>query len=62
MNDDMTLGTVAGRQVTQADIDAMVANAEAGFPDVRVSRVIRRGVGSQPLEDSQSSGISFEMS
>ena len=35
------LGTVKGRPVTSDDVDAIVANAEAGFPGVTFTRVAR---------------------
>ena len=42
------LGTVNGQSVTQADVDAIVANAEAGFPGVTVRPVGRPSLGKRP--------------
>ena len=42
------LGTVNGRPVTEADVQAMVANAEAGFPGVTVRPVGRPTMGERP--------------
>lgn len=45
---DKQLGTVNGRPVTEDDVAAMVANAEAGFPGVTVRPVGRPAMGGHP--------------
>ena len=42
------LGTVDGRPVTEDDVAAMVANAEAGFPGVTFRPVGRPAMGDRP--------------
>ena len=42
------LGTVDGKPVAQTDIDAIVANAEAGFPGVTVRSAGRPAMGGHP--------------
>ena len=42
------LGTINGRPVTEDDVAAIVANAEAGFPAVTARRVGRPAMGPRP--------------
>ncbi len=45
---ETVLGTVDGRPVTQEVVEAIVANAEAGYPGVRLRRVGRPLMGDHP--------------
>lgn len=42
------VGTANGRPVTDVDVDAIIANAEAGFPGVTVRPVGRPSLGTRP--------------
>ena len=54
---DVGLGTVNGRPATQADEDAIMANADAGFPGVQSRRMGRPTLGVDATRPRGTAGL-----